>query len=217
VPPFPGVFTALGLLLADYRFDYASSRPTPLSQLSPADVREQYAELTVRAYREFGTQGIVHEQVRFEFLADLRYAYQVDDITLPVSEEWLGAAEEASLSKELARRFRAVHEREFGYPGDGDIILNTIRLRAIASDSTFSLADLVAARASQPAPADGASAREIYFGKQHGLIRTPVLCRAGIQDRVPGPVVIEEPDTTVVVRPGWTVELGAAGELIVTR
>jgi N-methylhydantoinase A len=34
---------------------------------------------------------------------------------------------------------------------------------------------------------------------------------------IPGPVVVEQPDTTTVVPPGWSVTADGAGNLVITR
>jgi N-methylhydantoinase A len=59
--------------------------------------------------------------------------------------------------------------------------------------------------------------RQAYFGRQHGLVDTHVLSREEITARRPGPIIIEEPDTTVTVPPGWSIERGRFDTLILTR
>ena len=39
----------------------------------------------------------------------------------------------------------------------------------------------------------------------------------GAGDRFDGPAIVEERETTAVIRPGWNVEVGPDGSLIATR
>jgi N-methylhydantoinase A len=53
-----------------------------------------------------------------------------------------------------------------------------------------------------------ASARLAYFGREHGLIETPVVDRIDLLGReLAGPLIVEEYDATCVVPPGWRVSL----------
>ena len=50
--------------------------------------------------------------------------------------------------------------------------------------------------------------RRAYFGSADGLVETPVCNRAGLlADRRQGPLLIDEPDSTCVVPPGWVASL----------
>src|SRR5262249_50397492 len=54
------------------------------------------------------------------------------------------------------------------------------------------------------------------FGPAHGELETPVISRASLAaEPRPGPLLVDEYDTTVVVPPGWNVRLDAAGNALV--
>ena len=59
--------------------------------------------------------------------------------------------------------------------------------------------------------------REAFFGPRHGLLQTTVSRRADITDTQAGPLIVEEPDTTVVVPPGWAVNRDVYGSLVLTK
>jgi N-methylhydantoinase A len=60
--------------------------------------------------------------------------------------------------------------------------------------------------------------RRAYFGPEHGWIETPLLSRAelGTTPR-PGPAIIEEYDSTTVVRPGWTLRRDEWNNIVMER
>jgi N-methylhydantoinase A len=58
--------------------------------------------------------------------------------------------------------------------------------------------------------------RPAYFGPEHGLCDTPVLRREQLRsDPVPGPMIIEEYDATVVVPPGCRAGRDHLGNIII--
>lgn len=85
VPLYPGLFSALGLLLADYRHDYVRSVALALNAVEPQSVFQQFAEMEATARTELLAEGITADAVRFERQVDLRYSYQVSELTPAVS------------------------------------------------------------------------------------------------------------------------------------
>jgi N-methylhydantoinase A len=74
------------------------------------------------------------------------------------------------------------------------------------------LAPLDVSRAVTGVATSVAATRAAYF-KETGVVRCEVLAREGLTpgpDR-PGPLIVESPDTTVVVPPGWRLRVEAGG------
>ncbi len=206
VPPHPGLFSALGLLLADYRHDYVRSVAAPLASVRPARIGELLRAMETTAQRELVGEGVDTEAIRFERHADLRYGYQVSEIPLPLPTV------DSDIGRRLHEAFTAAHLREFGYERDDSVELVNLRVRATAPAARFRFADLTGAAASDGAGRD--ASRVAYFGKSHGRVETAVITRAGLSAERPGPVIVEEPDTTVVVPPGWLVGRDAGNNLV---
>src|SRR5215475_11894482 len=82
VPVFPGLFSALGLLLADYRHDYIRSIVTPLASVKPDSILAQYVEMEHVAREAMHREGVPDERIRFEHYVDLKYGYQLQDLSI---------------------------------------------------------------------------------------------------------------------------------------
>ena len=207
VPPVAGLFSALGLLVADYRFDYLRSVAKPLDDLDPDLIDRGFSEMETNAREEMGSLKVPIDELRFERRVDVRYAYQVEDLMLDAPK---GAIDVTA----LGALFEQAHQTEFGYVGEGRKILTTLRLRVIAPGHGPVFSDF---------ELDGAAAattpvrRTVHFGAEHGTIDTPVLTRAALTGPRQGPVIIEDRDTTIVVPPGWQVEPGRFGTLLISR
>ncbi len=59
--------------------------------------------------------------------------------------------------------------------------------------------------------------RDAYFPESGGMVRTKVVNRYALTEehRILGPALVEERESTIVVLPGDTVSLSAAGNLII--
>jgi len=214
VPIYPGLFSALGLLLADYRHDYISSVVAPLDSIRPEQVSARWEQLKDRARGEMAAEGVAASAIRFEQYVDLKYGYQMYEMTLPFPAK----VANADLHSELAALFTRAHDQAYGYHRDDPIELVSLRLRSLATASSVRFADLAAKlNAGNGDSHEPDRVREAYFGPSRGLIKARVRRRMDINGAEHGPLIVEEPDTTVVVPPTWKVERDAWANLILTR
>ena len=83
--------------------------------------------------------------------------------------------------------------------------------------SAYAAADPVEPQASFGAGEGAAhSSRPVRFARGAEAVDTPVYRRPdlGVGQRVDGPAIVEERETTAVIRPGWVAEVAADGSLI---
>ncbi|MBI3303211.1 MAG: hydantoinase/oxoprolinase family protein, partial [Deltaproteobacteria bacterium] len=111
--------------------------------------------------------------------------------------------------------FTEAHKQAFGYDRDDAIELVNLRLRALTSAGRVKFTDLMA-QGSVTEQRMSVS-RQAYFGPAHGTLETPVRQRADMAQEQQGPLIVEEPDTTVVVPPGWSVRRDEYGNLALTK
>ena len=212
VPSFPGLFSALGLLLAEFRVDHIASLGKPLAAMTSTNILSHMTQLEGEARAALEKSGVTATELRFERRVDVRYSHQIDELSLPIGPALLND----SLQDTIRSLFVAAHEREFGFPGRGEVILVNLRLRAVVPGESLQLSELVSLSADNNQQTSGTK-RQMYFGPRHGTQDVTVCTRAMITVKQPGPLVVEEPDTTVVVPPGWSVQRDAAGTLVLDR
>jgi len=215
IPLYPGLFSALGLLLADYRHDYLRSVALALDQIDPQAILKEYEVLESNARIELTQEGIAADRVRFERQIDLKYGYQVAEMTLPFPEVSLD-----ELRPDLAELFTQAHRQAFGYDRDDSIELVSLRLRALASAGQLRFSDLIGQTPQYPQDANTngtPTTRSAYFGPDVGACETAIYRRADLTQEQPGPLIVEEPDTTVVVPPGWRIQRDAHANLTMCR
>ncbi len=109
VPLYPGVFSALGLLMSDVKHDYIRSRMTPISALSPDDVNAVFAQMETQARDDLRRDGFTDSEIRIERALDLRYAGQGYEVTMACT------AEQTTALDALRKTFDAEHKALFGH------------------------------------------------------------------------------------------------------
>lgn len=194
VPPAAGVFSAVGLLLAERSVAVVSAFVSRLDRLDHAAAETAYANLQQDAERLLGISGgaACTRQV------EMRYVGQAFELTIDIGQA--GLAQEAR--KDLRARFDAEHARRFGHSFDEENAVEIVALRLRASDPNHRVPD----RLRHSLKATTRASRAVYFGKRRGFIETPVVGRAEIaRSRQAGPIIVEEYEGTTVVPPGATV------------
>jgi N-methylhydantoinase A len=205
------VLSAFGTLVSPVRIDLARSMPRRLDLIDPAERDAMLDDLRAEGRRVLAAAGTDAESVRFRYGVDARYAGQGNEVTVWISEgdSWTAA------DADVLSTFEAEYRRIFGL-AIPDVPVEIVTWRLAVS----SAADPV-----EPDPvATGTGAtpigtRPVIFGRAQAPIETPVYKRAtlGAGDRFDGPAIVEERETTAVVRPGWNVEVSSDGSLVATR
>jgi N-methylhydantoinase A len=200
IPPNPGVTSALGLLMADPRRDYVTSRLRRVSQLTATELSQLLSELRQRAEAEFTAEGYTLDQLNLEFAVDIRYLGQGYELTVPVGDS--SAVIDSDLVG-LRKAFDELHERSFGHSApDEDAEAVNFRLRASAIVTKATLHARPAATSDVSTAQVGE--REVCFDARAPLTMTPIYDREllGNGHAIQGPAIIEQVDSTTVVYPG---------------
>jgi N-methylhydantoinase A len=208
IPRYPGVAAALGLLATDIRHDLRRSWLQPTAAIVPADLDVEFARLEAEAADLLNTSASVTRSFEFSHELDMRYRGQAYNLTVPfaprpVTAEAIAAAEEA---------FEEEHRRLYDYtPSVTETDIVTLRLRALARIPDIDWT--VAEDGRRPAVA---GTRRVYHG---GWRRWTAAGREQLaqDDTIAAETIIEQEDTTVVIPPGWSGRVGAAGTLVLQR
>ncbi len=86
VPLYPGVFSAIGLMMSDVKHDYVQSRLAPLADLTSDAIAAMFGRLAGEARMDLKRDGFADARIRLERALDMRYAGQGYEITLPCDD-----------------------------------------------------------------------------------------------------------------------------------
>ena len=201
VPRNPGILCAMGLLLTDLRADFAVTRLRPLGAAALPEIEAAFRVLSGQAADWFAAEGIADDARRIARTVDMRYAGQNYELPVALHE---GRVTAGSLN-ELADGFAAAHQRMYGFvAADEPVQLVTYRIAAAGVVRKAALTP----QAEAGANAAGALAgrREAWFPEAGGFVSCPVYDRDRLLagNRIIGPAIVEQMDSTTVVLPGMT-------------
>ncbi|HSC04166.1 MAG TPA: hydantoinase/oxoprolinase family protein [Solirubrobacteraceae bacterium] len=198
-PRASGVLAALGLVVSPRRRDVQRSVLWSGDSLTAAVIADTVAELGERA------RDAMHEpEAELHAVYELRYAGQSFELAIPAGLE--------ATPQELRDGFEHEHEERYGYrDAEQELELVTIRVTATAEGTDVELAgdDEGAeelARSTREAVLDG---EEIELHVLRGIPRPGV--------DVDGPAVVELPESTLLVPPGWAAEVDDTGTIRMER
>ena len=207
VPPNAGVFSAFGLLSADLEHHlvqtyYKATRGVDLDELNGVLVgmEQKVTELLTG-------EGYSRAEIVIERRTDLRYKGQSYELTVPTPP---GTLTWDSIGM-MERAFDEEHEKTYGHRGTMGEAYAFVNFRVTGKI-------LRDAGATAPSTQRSATSRDrerrAYFGNIHKWIDTPVLSRSDLTAAPrPGPLLIDEYDTTTVVTPGCTAWLDGNGSI----
>jgi N-methylhydantoinase A len=209
VPLSPGTLCALGALSADVRNDYVKTLYLRLGHARVEELRAACAELREKAEAWLLTEGPNVLDRRFLYSADMRYQHQAFEIELPIEPKWLDAGDFAP----VLEAFHRLHDQLYGHADPGEPVeLISVHVK-VAGTTPKPKATPVAAGLGVAA---AASHRDLlYRGRRHrGAVHDRGRLLAG--QTVPGPAIVEQDDTTVLIPDGHVGTVDAFGNITIT-
>ncbi len=206
VPPAPGVFSAVGLLLSDIEHEFLRSFFRRTVDVSEKEIATAFRQLQDEALSTLRREAFAMDQVEIRWLADMRYSGQAYELTVPVTQNRVNL-------DEMHGAFHAEHERTYGHHSDGDPV-DLVNVKVIARVPQLQAGYKgLAAKAEQGADREQ-RVRDAYFGATYGSMSTPVYRRDDLMGRtIEGPAIIQEYDATTVVPPGCRASLDRLGNI----
>lgn len=213
VPPLAGVASAFGLLAADIQHEHVVTHVVRLTGVDIAELNATFDHFEAEGRARLTQQGLAPADIAMQRYLDLRYVRQSYELRVPVPSGALAAGDLPG----IAEAFHAEHARSYGYAAPEEPVeLVNVRLTAVGR---VAKPQLPAAPAGGPA-ADTAllGERPVYFGGR-GFTPTSrydrTLLLAGM--RIAGPAIIEQPDSTTVIQPGYQAVVEPHGHLLIRR
>jgi N-methylhydantoinase A len=208
VPRLPGVLAAAGLLAAPIEHEVSAAFHSPIAALDIAAVRNAVAELDRQA-SELMKNEQAASSVTVTHYADVCFIGQ--SYTLEITFD----PQRPDLAERIYEDFLIAHERVYGHAVR--VPAKLVGLRAIhRAGGSPTLDDM----RFEPDGSDiELPAQQIWVAGQSAALKARVLARNALTTgfRFSGPSIVQQPDTTTLVEPGWEGEVDEAGNLILVR
>jgi N-methylhydantoinase A len=200
--------------MTDLTHEFVATRRQVLANLEPAALVALFSDYEAQGEGLLAREGVVPAQRRVVRTLDLRYRGQSHELTVTVPA---GALTAQDLER-IQEQFHEAHARAYGYAAREDPVeLVNVRLTAIGISPKPRLKALPKGTGDFQAAVKGH--RPVWFSETSGFTSCPIIDRYRLcgGDVVPGPVVIEEIDSTTVVHPDFEVQVDEFGNLLLRR
>ena len=211
VPVSPGVNSALGLLIADFRYDYSRTFLRKTREIDLDSLNQSFKDLEIIAVQQMLDEKIPREEMRILRSVEMRYSGQGYELEVPVSN---GTLTEKDLKK-INDSFHLLHRHLYGYasPQEGT---EFVYLR-IAALGKIPKPRFKKEKEGNRKPARGLKGKRKVF-VQGKYVSLPIyerdLLRPG--DKIQGPAIIEQMDSTTFLSNGRQAQVDPYLNLIVT-
>ncbi|MEM1428090.1 MAG: hydantoinase/oxoprolinase family protein [Pseudomonadota bacterium] len=210
VPRLPGTFCALGAILADVRREYVrQARITTDSDGAHWDgITALLTEMEEEALAWVAAEGDLIGTHELRLTCDMRYPGQAFELPIEVPAYNLASLAPAR----LIDLFNAEHDRLYGFiETDSAVQITTLRLSVVGKVEQIGLPEVRPGELPQPR-----AIRRVHHADWRDV---PVYDRAAIGRgaTVDGPAIVEQPDSTVLILPGWRAVADRLGNLMIRR
>jgi 5-oxoprolinase (ATP-hydrolysing) len=206
IHPLAGVLSAYGMGLAEVRVLRQHAVEARLDSAALMATLPLFATLEAAARTEVEAQGIAPGSI--ESLRSLHIKYEGTDTTLDIAWQ----SDVTALAADFEQRYR----QQYGFlmPGRAQVI-EAIAVEAVGGSGANEPAS--AAVRPREGPLAAQQTTQIYTAGAFHV--APVYARDTLRpgDVLDGPAIVQEPNATTVVEPGWRAEVTARDDMVLTR
>ncbi|HXR64504.1 MAG TPA: hydantoinase/oxoprolinase family protein, partial [Ktedonobacteraceae bacterium] len=210
IPRYPGVLSALGLVLAPVVKDYLQNVMLDITEGEDVASEAHFALLEEHARAEMQAESAVLGLDSAETPLVLQRAY--DLCYLGQSYELTVAEAESGRFADTLAAFHALHEQRFGHSHPGQPVrIVSLRIKALIQPPAPELPLLPSAE--EDAQHALVSERMMVFASGTLAVRVYNRERLLCGNRIVGPALLVQMDSTILLPPGWMCLVDAWGNL----
>jgi N-methylhydantoinase A len=216
VPRFPGVTSALGCVIADMRQDFVQTINTTLAALDETELGTMIQTHVDEGMALLDASGVQFGARDVQVELDMAYAGQTHTVAVPITVEVMRSQVIAPTSNAIRDAFEDAYRAAFSRLLEGGVqrILN-LRTSTIGRRPKFDLSSL---------SPDEANATSTPYGlrsvRMNGAWHDTALydrLTLPVGTVIDGPAILTQPDTTILVEPGFKGRVDGFGNFIIER
>jgi N-methylhydantoinase A len=208
-PPLASVLSAFGTLVTPPRLDLSRGALTRLSAIDWSHADDVLTQLVEDARKGLASAGCAAGDITYRFGADMRYFGQQNEVTAWFETDPRQKHDQAWLREVFERGYERLYSLRLP-----DVGIEIVSWRVVATGPS-------ASRNSVPilagSPGKPRSKRKARFADKD--VETPVYARSELaRDQIiPGPAIIEERETTIIILPGWQAKVDPTGCIMASK
>ena len=224
-PTHPGILSALGVAIANVVKDYSRTVMLRGGEIDRQRLEEEFHGMENRARAELRQEGLPVDRMTAHRFLDARYVGQSFELTIDYPAP---SSRRSDLQRAIANRFYQAHMQRFGYADRMEAVeIVNLRLKLELEVEKPSPRLGNSPEDTDPKPGQSSSSKsesdasaalieeaEVVF--REGVLTTGLYQRERLMpgNRIDGPALMLQLDTTIVVPPGWGGVVDPFGNLI---
>jgi len=213
IPKYAALYSAFGMFAMDIGREYSRTHILRADKVDLKAIESLYRELAQQAIADFKEGHIQAEDLVFTRTAQIRYAGQFHEIEVPLPSALKSPGDLEEVLKAFHARHKELYTFELPFR---QVEFLTFWLRATAA-RRLDLKMIPIAKGEANPKAALKRKRRCLFGKDWAETSCYDGERLLAGNVVPGPAIIEEKATTVVVPPSFTCAVDASGTYLLKR
>ena len=216
VPRFPGVTSALGCVIADMRQDFVQTINTALNALDEDELGAMIQQHADEGMRLLDASGVRFGGRDVQVELDMAYAGQTHTVAVPIPLQMNDGHVTPPDRNAIANAFEEAYRAAFSRLLDGGVqrVLN-LRTSTIGRRPKFDLSTLAPDQDKADAEPHGSRPVRIAGAWHDTALYDRLTLPVGTI--VDGPAILAQPDTTILVEPGFRASVDTYGNLIIER
>ncbi len=209
IPPFPGVWSAYGLVSSDIKHEITQSYLQTTDLIIFDNINGKFSEIEKKLVSILTSENVSEENQSLKYSIDIRYIGQSDYLTLnfsfPLDKYQL---------KQVIERFHSVHNQTYSWFDTGlDVEIVNLSITGVGKVPRIKLTKLSEGD-KKPPEAAYKNTRKVNFDGE--WIDTPILDKSKLLSAnvVEGPCIIDQLDTTIVIPPKVKGKINSFGYII---
>ena len=211
VPPDPGLFSAMGLVISDVQTVASTTRFLPADAASLPAIRESLAAQTEQCNETLSEEGFTPENQVVERFLEMRYVRQNFELEVPVNGNLQSKAELDGVLK----AFHNMHLQSYGH-SDPNAPVEVVNVKCRAS-GLVPKPQRAQLPSGGPNPSDAFIGRRRVFFRSSGWLECPHYDRVKLlrDNVIRGPAMVCQFDSSVTILPDHMATVGSLGELVI--
>jgi N-methylhydantoinase A len=196
IPPFPGVWSAFGLVTSDIKHEITQSYLQTIDDIDFEDINTKFQEIKRKLVGTLNNEEVSEKNQIFTFSVDMRYKGQSDSLTLNITYPF-----HKDQLKNIVEKFHLLHNQNYSW-FDKKLIVEIVNISVLGIGKVPRIKLPVLSEGSNKPPEDSyKKSRKINF--EGVWIDTPVYAKSKLlmNNVIEGPCIIDQLDTTTVIPP----------------
>ncbi len=204
VPKESSIFCAAGMLISDLKHNFVRTYSTRLAEMDKNKFKALFCDMEDEANKLLKSERIPKNAIRHSYSLDLRYVKQYHEVNVEITQKEI---EDGNIER-IANRFHPEHNRLYGYSLEEQRTpVELINLRLLSVGKTvkpqFHQEEFMGTDPSKAFK----KKRNVYLPLEEAFAEVPVYDGHKMKcgNRVEGPAVIEQVNTSTFVAPEYNV------------